>query len=180
MAAKQIGSLIKGLLFQEGSKLANSAINKFYDWAVPDKFPDGFTKFQDGNRQKDNWGTFGTFVAKTAYDVLTAPLNQTNSALPPTEGTVVEFAPALPSQPPIRMVHTEQRPVQSPVGQAGSNPREESLPIRGVRRPIRRRVIRRRTPVKKTSTRRRKSVRKNVAEEMVPKRKKKYTYRVNI
>lgn len=157
MTAKQIGSLIKGILFEEGAKYGQQLINKAYDYLVPDKFSDGFTKFQNGNVQKDNWGTFGTFLAKTAYDVITAPLEKTNSALPPTTGTVTKFAPALPSQPPVQVINTKSRsvPVKRPVKMITSN----TVPV-----------------IKKKSS----TKRKNVSEKMTPKRKKQYTYRVNI
>jgi len=164
MAAKQIGSLIKGLLYDHGSKLAQTALDKVYDYVTPDKFQDGFTQFQDGNRQMDNWGTFGTFLAKTAYDVLSAPLNQTNSALPPSQGTVTQYAPAVPqAEGPVKMIHTNRAPVRAPVAVAGMSAGRESIAPR-------RRVVRKKATPKRI----------NASNKMIPKKKKTRRYRVNI
>lgn len=149
-------NLIKGILSETAKNFAAPYVDKALNYMAPkNSFPDGFTTSQDGNVNKsDNWGTFGTFLARTAYDVLTQPLDKTNSALPPTTGSITKFGPAvLSAEPPIKMIQTRGR--RAPV-----------------RRAIRRGPIRRR-PLAKN---------KRTVNEMVSPQKKKrsYTYRVNI
>jgi len=154
-------NLIKGLLYEKAQEVAGPYVDKLLNKIAPtSSFSDDFTKAKIGNvNNSDNWGTFGTFLAKTAYDVLTQPLNKTNSALPPTTGSVTQFAPAiLSAEPPIK----EGRPI-----------RRRKAPVRRV--PMRRMPARRgprKIPMRK---------RKTVAEMTAPKKKKpNMVYRVNI
>jgi hypothetical protein len=158
MSHKNTLKLIAGKIFETAKNMSAPFINNALNYIAPvDNFPNPYTKAVENNVQKDNWGSFGTFLAKTAaktaYNLLTAPENQTNSALPPTEGTVTKFAPA---------VLTEESKV---------------IPIPNSSRS--RRIVRRKAPVRRgrVTTKSRKTVNEMVSPK---KKQKKYVYRVNI
>lgn len=147
-------SLIKGLTFDKIREIAGPVVDNLINTMSPkSSFGDAFTSALQGNiNSKDNWGLFGTVLGSAAKAVFTEPKNQTNSALPPTTGTITKYAPAV--------IQASKPAISIPTGRRIIN-----------RRPVvRRRVIKKPVGRKKT-----------VNEMVAPKKKKKnYSYKINI
>lgn len=120
--------LIRGNLFEKAKELARNpkfrtlvgglaggVINRIT--GKPDQFPIPSLIAQENNIAEDNWGPYGSFIGHTVTDILTSKL-QPNVATPPTEGSIVEYAPLTPDSRQLKSVTLKNPPViyeQDPV-----------------------------------------------------------------
>lgn len=147
---KNFYSLLKGKLATTVLDRAPDFFRAVHGFTLGDNsFPsEALSAFKGSVNNSDNWGKFGTEVAKVAIDYLTTPRTEVNAALPPTTGTIVNSAPALPLEDVSVSI-----PVRRPVVRG---------PRLAIRKPIRRRA--RVVPTKTTPER-------TVAKLLEPKRK---------
>ena len=178
MPLSNLFSLIRGHLYEKAQEVAAPYVDKLLNTLAPKaSFADGFTKAVTGNVNKsDNWGTFGTFLGSAIGSVAkayTEPNSQTNSALPPTTGTITEYAPAvIQAEPPVVEIPEKgYKNVSSAKLVKELKKRKAAQAKKKVAPPKKRGVA------KKTKTTGKK---KTVNEMTAPKKKKTYSYKVDI
>lgn len=173
MPLSNIFSLIRGHLFEKAQDIAAPYVDKLLNTLAPKaSFSDGFTKAVTGNVNKsDNWGTFGTFVGH-AVKAFTEPKDQTNAALPPTTGTITDYAPAvIQAEPPVIEIPEKAYKKASTTKLVKELRKRKARQTKSKVAPPKRRGV-----AKKTRT-----VNKKTVNEMVsPKKKKTYSYKVDI
>ncbi len=173
MPLSNIFSLIRGNLFEKVQDIAAPYVDKLLNTLAPRaSFTDGFSQAYSGNINKsDNWGSFGTLLGN-AVKAYTEPKDQTNAALPPTTGTVTDYAPAvIQAEPPVieiaekkyKNVSTRKLVKELQKRKAAQQKKKSPAPPKKV------------GVAKKTNA---KTISAN--KKMVPKKKKKFTYAVDI
>lgn len=153
-----------------GTELALNIGSKIFDhFTGSNAFPNPAMKAMERNVANNNWGNFGSFIGNQpmAYYDEEEPMN---AALPPTRGSVVNYAPISPNVQPMQS-RTVRRSVTTPdTPITGGVKQQVSAAPRAPPRAITRRVL----PASN------KNVPKIINQTTTPKRKKRRVYKKEI
>jgi len=178
-------SLIRGHNFNRFTDFLTKGAEKIYDATKPiiGTFADaGMKVFEGAVNNQDNWGLFGTILQDKVVKYLTAPDEKVNAALPPTQGSVVRFGPALP--PTDETVVIDMTPPGAPIARPITAKKTMTAPDRP---PVIEEILpkkKKKSKKDKTSKSKPKAKKtKTVSEMTAPKKKKrekKYRYKAEI